>query len=106
MERLDTPSGSQRTELTLSEGSSPGRHPALVRTAPEHHDCAYCRAAAPTAYYAISHRRWIRHWLCAECVNELWNGGWEVEPLPCAECRVPSDRHGDGHAYVPTGYGR
>ena len=106
MERLDTPSGSHRTDLTLSVVSAAGLHPALVGTTPERHDCAYCRASLPTAYYAISHGRWIRHWLCLDCVADLARVGWDIVPLACATCCVLSTRHGDDHAFVPTGYGR
>ena len=106
MERLGNPSSSIGTKLTLSELVRSGHQTVSLGATAEHHDCAYCRSSAPTTYYAISQGRWIRHWLCSDCVFDLRVGGWEIAPLACAECRKPSDRHGTDHAYVPTGYGR
>lgn len=72
----------------------------------ERRACAYCRTAQPTTYYAISRGKLIRHWLCVECADDARDKGWSVTSLPCAECRVPSTRHSNAHAFVPVGFGR
>lgn len=90
--------GTDRTELTLSEGYWSEKHPVG--------SCAYCRTSDLSAYYALLSTRIIRHWLCQECVTEARATGLEVRAVPCFECRVPSDRHHGDHAYLAPGLGR